>query len=159
MSFRIGHGYDVHQLEDGLPLIIGGVNIPFSKGIVAHSDGDVLLHSIIDALLGATGLGDIGQLFPNDKKWENGSGMDMLKITLNHIYEKHSNFEIINIDSTLILQKPKMLDFKDLMKKNIAKILNINKDLISVKATTTDKLGFIGNSSGIAAEVVCLVKI
>ena len=77
MSFRIGHGYDVHQLEDGLPLIIGGVNIPFSKGIVAHSDGDVLLHSIIDALLGATGLGDIGQLFPNDKKWENGSGMDM----------------------------------------------------------------------------------
>ena len=80
MSFRIGHGYDVHQLEDGLPLIIGGVNIPFSKGIVAHSDGDVLLHSIIDALLGATGLGDIGQLFPNDKKWENGSGMDMLKI-------------------------------------------------------------------------------
>ena len=87
MSFRIGHGYDVHQLEDGLPLIIGGVNIPFSKGIVAHSDGDVLLHSIIDALLGATGLGDIGQLFPNDKKWENGSGMDMLKITLNHIYD------------------------------------------------------------------------
>ena len=86
MNLRIGHGYDVHQLKDGLPLIIGGECIPYEKGIVAHSDGDVLLHTIIDAILGATNLGDIGQLFPNEEKWKNVSGLHMLEITLNYIY-------------------------------------------------------------------------
>ena len=159
MNLRVGHGYDVHQLKDGLSLVIGGERIPFEKGIVAHSDGDVLLHAIIDAILGATNLGDIGQLFPNDNKWKNVSGIDMLDITLKHIQKHYPNFKILNIDTTIILEKPKILKFKDSMKKNIADALNIKEQLISIKATTTDKLGFIGNNLGIAAESICLVMV
>ncbi len=131
MNLRVGHGYDVHQLKDGLSLVIGGESIPFEKGIVAHSDGDVLAHTIIDAILGATNLGDIGQLFPNDNKWKNVSGIDMLKLTFKHIQKHYPHFKILNIDE----QK------------------------ISIKATTTDKLGFIGNKLGIASESICLVMV
>ena len=159
MNLRIGHGYDVHQLKDGLPLVIGGECIPFEKGIVAHSDGDILLHTIIDAILGATNLGDIGQLFPNDDKWQNVSGLHMLEITLNYICKHYPNFKILNIDNTLILEQPKILKFKNAMKKNISQILNIDTKIISIKATTTDKLGFVGNKLGIAAESICLVEI
>ena len=148
MNLRIGHGYDVHQLKEGLPLVIGGECIPSEKGIVAHSDGDVLLHVIIDSILGATNLGDIGQLFPNDNKWKNVSGIDMLEITLKHIQKHYSNFKILNIDTTIILEKPKILKFKDSMKKNIAHTLNIDEQKISIKATTTDYLGYIGESKG-----------
>ena len=159
MNLRVGHGYDVHQLKDGLPLVIGGEPIPFEKGIVAHSDGDVLAHAIIDAILGATNLGDIGQLFPNDNKWKNVSGIDMLKLTFKHIQKHYPNFKILNIDTTIILEKPKILKFKDSMKKNVAHALNIDEQKISIKATTTDKLGFIGNKLGIASESICLVTV
>ena len=159
MNLRVGHGYDVHQLKDGLSLVIGGESIPFEKGIVAHSDGDVLAHTIIDAILGATNLGDIGQLFPNDNKWKNVSGIDMLKLTFKHIQKHYPNFKILNIDTTIILEKPKILKFKDSMKANIAHALNIDEQKISIKATTTDKLGFIGNKLGIASESICLVTV
>jgi len=159
MNLRVGHGYDVHQLKDGLSLVIGGESIPFEKGIVAHSDGDVLAHTIIDAILGATNLGDIGQLFPNDNKWKNVSGIDMLKLTFKHIQKHYPNFKILNIDTTIILEKPKILKFKDSMKKNVAHALNIDEQKISIKATTTDKLGFIGNKLGIASESICLVTV
>ena len=159
MNLRVGHGYDVHQLKDGLPLVIGGECIPFEKGIVAHSDGDILIHTIIDAILGATNLGDIGQLFPNEDKWQNVSGLHMLEITLNYIYKHYPNFKILNIDNTIILEQPKILKFKNAMKKNISQILNIDEKLISIKATTTDKLGFVGNKLGIAAESICLVEV
>ena len=159
MNLRVGHGYDVHQLKDGLSLVIGGECIPFEKGIVAHSDGDLLAHAIIDAILGATNLGDIGQLFPNDNKWKNVSGIDMLKLTLKHIQKHYPNFKILNIDTTIILEKPKILKFKDSMKKNVAHALNIDEQKISIKATTTDRLGFIGNKLGIASESICLVMV
>jgi len=159
MSLRIGHGYDVHQLKEGLPLIIGGESISFSKGILAHSDGDILIHTIIDALLGSTNLGDIGTLFPNQERWKNAAGTSMLKITYEHICKKYSNFNIINIDSTIILQEPKIGQYKTKMKNNIAEILNIDINAISIKGTTTDYLGFVGTGLGIAAEAVCLVEI
>ena len=159
MSLRIGHGYDVHQLKEGLPLIIGGESISFSKGILAHSDGDILIHTIIDALLGSTNLGDIGTLFPNQERWKNAAGTSMLQITYEHICKKYPNFNIINIDSTIILQEPKIGQYKTKMKNNIAEILNIDINAISIKGTTTDYLGFVGTGLGIAAEAVCLVEI
>ena len=159
MSLRIGHGYDVHQLKEELPLIIGGESIPFSKGILAHSDGDILIHTIIDAMLGSTNLGDIGTLFPNQERWKNASGTSMLEITYKYICDKYPNFQIINIDSTIILQEPKIGQYKTKMKNNIAEILNIDINAISIKGTTTDYLGFVGTGLGIAAEAVCLVEI
>tara|TARA_B100000900_G_C20547454_1_gene703193 strand:- start:289 stop:774 length:486 start_codon:yes stop_codon:yes gene_type:complete len=156
--FKIGQGYDVHQLKSDLPLIIGGVNIPHSKGIVAHSDGDILSHAIIDALLGACNLGDIGTLFPNESKWENANGLDMLKTVKQLIDKNDKRFNIVNIDTTVILQKPKLQPYINLMITNIAETLSIKKDLISIKATTTDKLGFIGSEDGVGCLSICLLK-
>ena len=156
--FKIGQGYDVHQLKSNLPLIIGGVNIPHSKGIVAHSDGDILSHAIIDALLGACNFGDIGTLFPNESKWENANGLVMLQNVKKLIDKSNKEINIVNIDSTIILQSPKLKPYIDLMRTNIAETLSIKKDLISVKATTTDKLGFIGSEDGIGCLSICLVN-
>lgn len=156
--FKIGQGYDVHQLKSNLPLIIGGVNIPHSKGIVAHSDGDILSHAIIDALLGACNLGDIGTLFPNESKWEKANGLVMLQNVKKLIDKNNKEINIVNIDSTIILQNPKLQPYIDLMRTNIAETLSIKKDLISVKATTTDKLGFIGSEDGIGCLSICLVN-
>ena len=162
MSFRIGQGYDVHQLKTGFSLIIGGVEIPHTKGIVAHSDGDVLIHAIIDALLGATNLGDIGHHFPNSKEWENRDGLAMLQYTYNMIRDQFPNIEICNIDATIILESPKISSYISEIKTNIAsRISTDNFDInnISIKATTTDKLGPIGLEQGIAVMAVCLVKL
>ena len=125
MSYRIGKGYDVHQIKVGEPLILGGVSIPYEKGVVAHSDGDILLHAIIDSLLGALALGDIGALFPNSKEWENISGLLMLKKVKAFIASKY-RITIINIDSTIILQEPKLSSYIDEMKRNISNILEID---------------------------------
>ena len=158
MSYKIGQGYDVHQLKPNLPLILGGVNIPHTKGVVAHSDGDILIHSIIDAILGACNLGDLGSFFPNNKEWKNVSGLSMLDSIKNHIDSLDFSIFIQNIDTTIILQNPKLFSYIDDMKKNIANSLGISIDLLSIKATTTDYLGFIGQENGIACLTVCLIS-
>ncbi|WP_123052644.1 2-C-methyl-D-erythritol 2,4-cyclodiphosphate synthase [Clostridium sp. JN-1] len=153
---KIGIGYDVHKLDKNRPLILGGIHIPHSKGLLGHSDADVLIHAIIDSLLGALALGDIGKLFPDtDKSYENISSLLLLKKTYEII--KQQNYKIGNIDSTIIAQNPKLNPFIDKMKDNISNILNITKQDISIKATTEEGLGFTGREEGISAQSVCLL--
>jgi len=159
MSFKIGQGYDVHQLSSNLPLWIGGVNIPHTKGIVAHSDGDILIHAIIDSILGACNLGDLGQHFPANEEWENASGLYMLDYTYKIVLKAFPQFKIINIDSTIILQQPKVGKYINNMKDNISNSLNMDINNLSIKATTTDKLGPIGLEEGIAAQAICLLQL
>ena len=154
---RIGHGYDVHRLVEGRKLILGGVEIEYEKGLDGHSDADVLTHAIMDALLGAAALGDIGKLFPdNDDAF---LGADSLKL-LAKVCEvlKENGYKIGNVDSTVIAQKPKLAPFIDTMRKNIAEIMGIPLDCVSVKATTEEKLGFTGEGLGIAAHAVALIE-
>ena len=154
---RIGHGYDVHKLVEGRPLIIGGVNIPHSLGLLGHSDADVLLHAISDALLGACALGDIGGMFPDsDEKWKGADSLKLLEVVVKRINE--AGFEIENIDSTILAQKPKMKPYIDAMRANIASACNIDISNVSVKATTEEGLGFTGTEQGIAAHAVALIK-
>jgi 2-C-methyl-D-erythritol 2,4-cyclodiphosphate synthase len=153
---RIGHGYDVHRFCEDRPLFLGGVNIPFEKGLLGHSDADVLLHAISDALLGAAALGDIGKLFPDtDSNYE---GIDS-KILLKRVGDllKEKGFKIINIDATVIAQKPKLADYIEVMRKTIADTLSIDVSCVSVKATTEEGLGFTGSLLGIACHSVCLI--
>ena len=159
MSYRIGQGYDVHQLKSNLPLIIGGVHITHTKGILAHSDGDILIHAIIDSLLGACNLGDLGTHFPATNDWSNTSGLAMLEFINQLIVKKFPKFKILNIDSTIILEAPKISHYINDMKLNISNTLNINIDAISIKATTTDKLGPIGLEQGVAAKSICLIQL
>ncbi len=155
-NLRVGIGYDVHQLVSGRKLIIGGVSIDYRLGALGFSDADVLIHAISDALLGAAALGDIGQHFPNtDKKNLNLSGLKLLGEVKNLLYR--SKYSVVNIDSTVILQSPKISEYIPLMRKNISQILKININNVSIKATTTDKLGFIGKNNGIAAEAIALL--
>ena len=157
MQYRIGNGMDSHQLKEGIPLIIGGVSIPFPKGSMGHSDGDVLFHAIIDAILGSLALGDIGKHFPSDNAdWKNVDSRILLEKTCKIIVAKE--YFIENIDATIILQDPILMPYIFQMRKNTANILSTNLDQISVKATTTDKLGFIGKGKGIAASVSVLIK-
>jgi 2-C-methyl-D-erythritol 2,4-cyclodiphosphate synthase len=154
---RIGNGFDVHQLEAGTPLIIGGVSIPFHKGSMGHSDGDVLLHAIVDALLGSLALGDIGTHFPSDDaRWKDADSRKFLE----HAYTliKENGFSVENVDSVIILQTPSVAPHLLKMRKNIAQILSTDLDQISVKATTTDNLGYIGKGDGIAATAVVLIS-
>lgn len=154
--FRVGNGYDVHRLVEGRKLIIGGVEIPFDKGLSGHSDADVLLHAIIDALLGACGLGDIGTMFPdNDPSYKDISSLVLLKRTAEAVED--ANYIISNIDSIVVAQKPKLLPFVEAMKDNISSVLNIDTDKINIKATTTEGLGFVGTGEGIAAYAVVSV--
>ncbi|HLN56420.1 MAG TPA: 2-C-methyl-D-erythritol 2,4-cyclodiphosphate synthase [Bacteroidales bacterium] len=156
MEIRIGQGIDFHRLEKGLKLYIGGVEIPSVKGCVAHSDGDVLLHAICDALLGAAGLDDIGHQFPDDNpSYKNIDSKILLARTFELLKEKE--FSVINLDSTLCLQKPKISPFIDDMKKIISAILSTDPGNIGIKATTTEKLGFIGREEGVAAMAVALI--
>ena len=156
MAVRIGQGIDAHQLEEGTPLIIGGVSIPYPKGSKGHSDGDVLFHAIVDAILGALALGDIGEHFPSeDNRWENADSKSFLKHTYNLMSDK--GFSLGNLDATVILQQPKLISHIIEMRKNIASILHTEMDSISVKATTTDGMGFTGKGSGIAATAVILI--
>jgi 2-C-methyl-D-erythritol 2,4-cyclodiphosphate synthase len=158
MSIRIGQGIDFHQLKTGLELWLGGVKIPSEKGCVAHSDGDVLLHAICDAILGAAGLKDIGYYFPDtDNKYKNIDSKILLKNTFDLIRQK--GYSVNNIDSTICLEKPKLAPFIQEMKKTISAIVEIEPDDVAVKATTTEKLGFIGREEGIEAiAVVLLIK-
>lgn len=156
MSIRIGQGIDFHQLKTGLDLWLGGVKIPSEKGSVAHSDGDVLLHAICDAILGAAGLKDIGFYFPDtDNKFKNIDSKILLKNTFDLIREK--GYSVNNIDSTICLEKPKVAPFLQEMKKTISAIVEIEPDDVAVKATTTEKLGFIGREEGIEAIAVVLL--
>lgn len=157
MNIRIGQGIDFHQLETGLDLWLGGVKIPSQKGCVAHSDGDVLLHAICDALLGAAGLRDIGFYFPDtDEKLKNIDSKILLKNTFDLIRQK--GYVVINIDCTVCLQKPKISSFIQEMKNTISSILETNSDNVGVKATTAEKLGFIGREEGIVAIAVVLLN-
>ena len=153
---RIGHGFDVHKFGGEGPITLGGVKIPYQYGLVAHSDGDVVLHAITDALIGALALGDIGKLFPdNDPQYK---GIDS-RILLRKVYRiiQNKGYELVNLDTTIIAQEPKMRGHVDQMRVNIAEDLNVHFDQISVKATTTEQLGFTGRKEGIACEAVVLL--
>lgn len=153
---RIGTGYDVHRLVPERKLILGGVDIPFEKGLLGHSDADVLLHAIMDAMLGAAALGDIGQHFPDsDERYRGISSMKLLECTRNILEEK--GYTVGNIDATVIAQRPKLLPYIEEMRTNVAKVLGIDTDCVSIKATTEEKLGFTGEGLGIAAQAVCLI--
>ena len=154
---RIGTGYDVHRLTENRSLIIGGVEIPYEKGLLGHSDADVLLHAIMDALLGAAAMGDIGKIFPdNDDKFKGISSLKLLNEV--SLLLKKNNYSIINIDSTVIAQKPKLSSYIYNMRQNIADCLGIDITRVSVKATTEEGLGFTGAGLGIAATAVCLIE-
>jgi len=156
LIMRIGLGYDSHRLAEGRKLVIGGVEIPFEKGLAGHSDADVLCHAIIDAIIGALGLGDIGKHFPDtDKKWKDASSIELLSKTVELI--RKNNFEILWIDSTVIAEKPKLEPFINKMKENLSKT-GIPLNLINIKAKTNERMGFIGNGEGMAAQAVCLLK-
>ncbi|MGE8081772.1 2-C-methyl-D-erythritol 2,4-cyclodiphosphate synthase [Peribacillus loiseleuriae] len=156
--FRIGQGFDVHQLVEGRPLIIGGVTIPYEKGLLGHSDADVLLHTVADACLGAIGAGDIGKHFPDtDPEFKDADSAKLLQ----HVWGivKKKGYVLGNADCTIIAQKPKMSPYNEKIKARIAELLEASVDQINVKATTTEKLGFTGRGEGIAAQVaVLLVK-
>ena len=153
---HVGIGYDVHRLVSGRKLVLGGVNIPFEKGLLGHSDADVLVHAVCDALLGAAGLGDIGLHFPDtDKKYHDISSMKLLGRTCRMLNEK--GYKICNIDSTVIIQNPKLNIYREEMQYNIAKIIGIEPGKINIKATTTEELGSIGRGEGIAAMCVALI--
>ena len=156
MEFRVGNGYDVHQLADGLPLVLGGVKIPHTKGCVAHSDGDVLIHAICDALLGALALGDIGQHFPDTSDAYAGIDSRILLERVNGMI-RDRGWKIVNIDGTLLAQKPKIAPFVPQMRQALADVLALDVDAVSVKATTTEHLGFVGREEGIAAQATCLL--
>ncbi|MBX4145865.1 2-C-methyl-D-erythritol 2,4-cyclodiphosphate synthase [Paenibacillus sp. LC231] len=155
---RVGQGFDVHQLVEGRPCIIGGVTIPYEKGLLGHSDADVLLHAVTDAILGALGLGDIGRHFPdNDPAFKDADSLKLLEQVW--VMAKERGYTLGNIDSTIIAQKPKMAPYIPQMAEVIAKALDAEVDQVNVKATTTEQLGFTGRGEGIAAQsVVCLVK-
>ncbi|VEJ08955.1 2-C-methyl-D-erythritol 2,4-cyclodiphosphate synthase [Actinobacillus delphinicola] len=154
--FRIGHGFDVHKFGEGTFVTLGGVQIPFSKGLIAHSDGDVALHALIDALIGAAALGDIGKLFPDtDDKYKGISSRALLKETFKTL--TGLGYKIGNVDITIIAEAPKMRPYIDEMRFNIANDLNCEVDQVNVKATTTEKLGFTGRGEGIACEAVALL--
>jgi len=156
-DFKIGNGYDVHAFADNRKLILGGVEIPFEKGLLGHSDADVLLHAITDAILGAMALGDLGKHFPDtDEKFKDADSIFLLKKAYELVKEK--TYCISNIDSILILEKPKVTDYILQIRKNISNALDINLEQISVKATTSEKLGFTGRGEGIASSAVVLLK-
>lgn len=154
---RIGHGYDVHRLIAGRKLILGGVEIPYILGLDGHSDADVLLHAMMDALLGAAALGDIGHMFPDtDPAYKGISSLKLLAVVAARIREK--GYEIGNIDATVIAQKPKLAPFIEAMRKETARVLQIDPDRLNIKATTEERLGFSGREEGIAAHAVCLLE-
>ena len=154
---RIGNGYDVHRFAENRDLILGGVNIPYEYGLLGHSDADVLLHAIMDALLGAAALGDIGKLFPDtDERFKGADSLILLKEVCAVL--KANDYKIVNIDSIVIAQKPKLKPYIDQMRKNIADACGIDISQVSVKATTEEKLGFTGRLEGISSHAVCLIR-
>lgn len=155
-DMRIGHGYDVHRLVIGRRLILGGVNIPHDTGLLGHSDADVLVHAVMDALLGALALGDIGHLFPDtDPKWEGADSLLLAREVAKHV--RDAGWEIGNVDATILAQAPKLAPYIVRMRENIAAALGVSVDRMSVKATTEEGLGFTGEKQGIAAHAICLL--
>lgn len=156
--FRIGHGYDVHKLVNGRKLILGGTEIENNGiGLLGHSDADVLLHAISDALLGAAALGDIGKHFPDtDEKYAGADSLELLRCVVELLAQK--GYKPVNIDATVLAQAPKLSPYIDVMRKNIAEAVNLSVDFVSVKATTEEGLGFTGTKQGIAAHAVCLIE-
>ncbi|MBS4216589.1 2-C-methyl-D-erythritol 2,4-cyclodiphosphate synthase [Neobacillus rhizophilus] len=155
--FRIGQGFDVHQLTEGRPLIIGGITIPYEKGLMGHSDADVLLHTVSDACLGAIGEGDIGRHFPDtDPNFKDADSAKLMEHVWGIVKEK--GYELVNADCTIIAQKPKMAPYIGEMQARIAELLEASPEQVNVKATTTEKLGFPGRGEGIAAQAVVLLK-
>ena len=153
---RIGHGYDVHRLVECRKLILGGVEIPYDKGLLGHSDADVLTHALMDSLLGAAAMGDIGHLFPdNDDKYLGADSIELLKAVVLKLREK--NYSVSNVDCTILAQRPKLAPFIPLMRQNLADAMGIDVDCVSVKATTEEGLGFTGEGLGIAAHAVCII--
>jgi 2-C-methyl-D-erythritol 2,4-cyclodiphosphate synthase len=157
MNIRVGQGIDIHQLVDGRKLILGGIEIPSEKGLLGHSDADVLLHAVIDAILGATGKGDIGQQFPNtDKTWKDAASLDLLSRIWVPI--KSEGWRVQNLDCSVLLESPKIAKFIPQMKANIAKILEVESGAIGIKATTSESMGFVGRGEGALAQAVVLLS-
>ena len=157
MNLRIGHGYDVHRLVPGRPLMLGGVEVPYDRGLDGHSDADVLVHAVMDALLGAAALGDIGQLFPDtDERYRGVSSLLLLRQVAQRIAQ--AGFAVENLDATLIAQRPKLAPHILQMRENIARELGLPVGRVSVKATTEERLGFSGREEGIACHAVCLLR-
>lgn len=154
---RIGMGYDVHRLVEGRSLILGGVNIPFDKGLLGHSDADVLTHAVIDSLFGAAALGDIGAHFPDtDEKYKGANSIELLKLCCEEL--KQNGYKVVNLDTVVVAQAPKLLPHIDNIRKNIASAIGISIGSVSVKAKTEEKLGFTGDGSGIAAYAIALIS-
>ena len=154
---RIGHGYDVHKLVEGRDLILGGVKIPFEKGLLGHSDADVLLHAVSDSLLGAAALGDIGRHFPDtDPAYKGADSLELLRIVGEKVRE--AGYKVGNVDVTMIAQRPKLKDYIPQMRENIAGVLLVDVSQINVKATTEEHLGFTGDGSGMSCHAVCLLE-
>ena len=154
---RIGHGYDVHRLIMGRALIIGGVLIPFEKGLDGHSDADVLLHAIMDAMLGAAALGDIGQMFPdNDPKYEGADSLELLRMVYERLF--YAGWKVNNLDCTVVAQAPKLAGYIPIMREKLAQTLDVSIECVNVKATTEEHLGFTGSGEGIAAHAVILIN-
>ena len=155
--FRVGHGYDVHRLTEGRPLILGGVTVPHTHGLLGHSDADVLVHAVMDALLGAAAMGDIGCLFPDsDEKYKGADSLELLREVVRAIGAR--GWHIVNIDSTVAAQAPKLRPYIDEMRRNIADACSLDVSCVSVKATTEEKLGFTGEGLGIAAHALALIE-
>lgn len=156
-SLRIGHGYDVHRLVEGRRCIIGGVDIPYEKGLLGHSDADVLAHALADAVLGAARAGDIGKLFPDtDPAYEGADSLVLLRRAMDHV--RGLGFEFIDADCTIACQAPKITPYRDAMRDNLARALGVDVESVGVKATTTEKLGWEGEGAGIGAWAVCLLE-
>ena len=154
---RFGHGYDVHKLVEGRDLILGGVKIPFEKGLLGHSDADVLLHAVSDSLLGAAALGDIGKHFPDtDPAYKGADSLELLRIVGQKVTD--AGYKVGNIDVTMIAQRPKLKDYIPAMANNIARVLGLDVSQVNVKATTEDHLGFTGDGSGMSCHAVCLLE-
>jgi 2-C-methyl-D-erythritol 2,4-cyclodiphosphate synthase len=156
-TFRVGIGVDAHALEDGVPLVLGGVRLEYPRGLAGHSDGDVIAHALVDALLGAAGLADIGSLFPpNDPRWEGASSLDLLARAYADVREL--GFELVNADCVLIGEEPRLATHRLEMRERLAGALGVQPERIAVRATTTDKLGFTGRGEGLAAHAVALLE-
>jgi len=155
--FRIGIGYDVHRLQKGRMLVLGGVTIPFERGLAGHSDADVLLHAVCDSLLGAIGAGDIGQHFPDtDLRWRDVDSSILLERVMQLVTEK--GYRVVNIDTTIIAEVPKVSPYRDSMRQKVATLLGVDLNRVNIKATTTEKLGFEGREEGIAAQAIVLIR-
>jgi 2-C-methyl-D-erythritol 2,4-cyclodiphosphate synthase len=157
MSFRVGSGFDVHAFGPGDGVVLGGVKVPWNRGVVAHSDGDVLLHAVTDALLGAAGLGDIGQHFPDSNpQWRGASSDRFVKHAVQLL--ARDGWRAVNVDLTLLAEAPRIAVHRDAIRDNIAAVLGLTRDAVNLKATTTEKLGFIGRAEGLAAQAVVLIS-